>query len=131
MGIGPLEIGIVLLIVLVIFGPKRLPELGKSLGSGMKSFKDSVVRRRRRQEDHHRRHEVGHDRARREVRDLGLAGRPCPRLGTRTPVARFRPIDHEERLALVDHLGELRSRLIISVIAFGIAFGVLLAGRTS
>ena len=42
MGIGPLEIGIVLLIVLVIFGPKRLPELGKSLGSGMKSFKDSV-----------------------------------------------------------------------------------------
>jgi len=43
MGIGPLEIGIVLLIVLVIFGPKRLPELGKSLGSGMKSFKDSVT----------------------------------------------------------------------------------------
>jgi sec-independent protein translocase protein TatC len=37
-------------------------------------------------------------------------------------VARFRPIDHEERLALVDHLGELRSRLIISIIAFGIAF---------
>ncbi len=38
-------------------------------------------------------------------------------------MARFRPIDHEERLALVDHLGELRSRLIISIIAFGIAFG--------
>jgi sec-independent protein translocase protein TatA len=41
--IGPLEIGIVLLIVLIIFGPKRLPELGKSLGSGMRGFKDSVT----------------------------------------------------------------------------------------
>ncbi len=37
-------------------------------------------------------------------------------------MARFRPIDHEERLALVDHLGELRSRLIISAAAFGVAF---------
>ncbi len=42
-GIGPLEIGIVLLIVLIIFGPKRLPELGRSLGSGMRGFKESVT----------------------------------------------------------------------------------------
>lgn len=42
-GIGPLEIGIVLVIVLVIFGPKRLPDLGKSLGSGMREFKESVT----------------------------------------------------------------------------------------
>jgi len=42
-GIGPLEIGIVLLIVLIIFGPKRLPELGKSLGQGMRGFKESVT----------------------------------------------------------------------------------------
>lgn len=41
-GIGPLEIVVVLIIVLVIFGPKRLPDLGKSLGSGMREFKDSV-----------------------------------------------------------------------------------------
>ncbi len=41
--IGPLEIGIVLLIVLIIWGPRRLPELGKSLGSGMRNFKDSVT----------------------------------------------------------------------------------------
>ncbi len=41
--IGPLEIVIVLVIVLLIFGPKRLPELGRSLGSGMKSFKDSIT----------------------------------------------------------------------------------------
>ena len=40
--IGPLELGIVLLIVLVIFGPKRLPGLGRQLGSGMREFKDSI-----------------------------------------------------------------------------------------
>jgi Tat protein translocase TatC len=37
-------------------------------------------------------------------------------------MARFKPIDHEERLTLVDHLGELRSRLIIAIAAFGVAF---------
>ena len=41
--IGPLEIIIVLAIVLVIFGPKRLPDLGRSLGSGMRNFKESVT----------------------------------------------------------------------------------------
>jgi sec-independent protein translocase protein TatA len=41
-GIGPLELIIVLVIVLVIFGPKRLPGLGRSLGSGMREFKDSL-----------------------------------------------------------------------------------------
>ena len=40
--IGPLELAIVLIIALVIFGPKRLPDLGKSLGRGMREFKDSV-----------------------------------------------------------------------------------------
>jgi len=43
LGIGPLEIVIVLIIVLVIFGPKRLPDLGQSLGKGMREFKDSVT----------------------------------------------------------------------------------------
>src|SRR3954447_15363954 len=41
--IGPLELVIVLVIVLVIFGPKRLPGLGRSLGTGMREFKDSVT----------------------------------------------------------------------------------------
>jgi len=41
-GIGPLELIIVLVIVLVIFGPKRLPGLGRSLGSGMREFKESL-----------------------------------------------------------------------------------------
>jgi sec-independent protein translocase protein TatA len=41
--IGPMELIIVLVIVLVIFGPKRLPGLGRSLGTGMREFKDSVT----------------------------------------------------------------------------------------
>ena len=41
--IGPLELIVVLVIVLLIFGPKRLPGLGKSLGSGMRKFKDSIA----------------------------------------------------------------------------------------
>ena len=41
--VGPLELIIVLVIVLVIFGPKRLPSLGRQLGSGMREFKDSLT----------------------------------------------------------------------------------------
>lgn len=41
--VGPLELAIVIVIALVIFGPKRLPELGRSLGGGMREFKDSVT----------------------------------------------------------------------------------------
>jgi sec-independent protein translocase protein TatA len=41
--IGPLELIIVLVIVLLIFGAKRLPEVGRGLGSGMREFKDSVT----------------------------------------------------------------------------------------
>jgi sec-independent protein translocase protein TatA len=41
--IGPLELAIVLIIALVIFGPKRLPELGRSLGNGLREFKSSVT----------------------------------------------------------------------------------------
>jgi sec-independent protein translocase protein TatA len=41
--IGPTELIIVLAIVLIIFGPKRLPGLGRQLGSGMREFKDSIT----------------------------------------------------------------------------------------
>jgi sec-independent protein translocase protein TatA len=40
--IGPMELIIVLVIALVVIGPKRLPEVGKSLGNGMREFKDSL-----------------------------------------------------------------------------------------
>jgi sec-independent protein translocase protein TatA len=40
--VGPLEIAIVLIIALIVFGPKRLPELGRSLGKGIREFRSSV-----------------------------------------------------------------------------------------
>ena len=43
LGIGLPEMLIVLVIALVVFGPKRLPDLGRSLGSGMREFKDSIT----------------------------------------------------------------------------------------
>ena len=49
--IGPTELIIVLVIVLLIFGPKRLPGLGKQLGSGMREFKDSIAGKGGRDED--------------------------------------------------------------------------------
>jgi sec-independent protein translocase protein TatA len=41
-GVGPLEVLILLLVALLVFGPKRLPEMGRSLGRGMREFKDSI-----------------------------------------------------------------------------------------
>jgi sec-independent protein translocase protein TatA len=43
--IGLPEILIVLVIALIVFGPKRLPEMGRSLGRGIREFKDSVTGR--------------------------------------------------------------------------------------
>lgn len=40
--IGPLEVVVVLAIVLLIFGPKRLPAAGRALGESMRGFKDSI-----------------------------------------------------------------------------------------
>ena len=40
--VGPLELVIVLVIALVILGPKRLPEVGKSIGNGMREFKYAI-----------------------------------------------------------------------------------------
>ena len=40
--IGPMELIIVLVIALVVLGPKKLPEVGRSVGKGMREFKDSI-----------------------------------------------------------------------------------------
>ena len=49
--IGIPELIIVLVILLVIFGPKRLPGLGRSLGSGMREFKESISGESKRDDD--------------------------------------------------------------------------------
>jgi sec-independent protein translocase protein TatA len=41
-GIGVTELVILLVVLLIFFGPKRLPEMGRSLGKGMREFKDSI-----------------------------------------------------------------------------------------
>ena len=126
--IGPLEIIIVLVIVLVIFGPKRLPDLGRSLGSGMREFKDSVTGDK--DDDKHieasdsrspspcaGREVRGHARRRSEL--LELADRIPAEGGRGLRCRAYRPIDHEDRLTLVDHLDELRTRIIIACRAPG------------
>jgi sec-independent protein translocase protein TatA len=40
--IGPGELILVLIIALVVIGPKKLPEVGRSLGHGMREFKESI-----------------------------------------------------------------------------------------
>src|ERR687893_546704 len=79
-GIGIWEIALLLLVALLVFGPKRLPEMGRSLGRGMREFKDSVT---------------GKDRD-----------------------------DDDEEASLVEHLGELRARLLIAIGSIGVAFVV-------
>jgi sec-independent protein translocase protein TatA len=49
--IGPMELIIVLAIALIVLGPKKLPEVGRSIGDGMREFKDSLSGDRRHEDD--------------------------------------------------------------------------------
>ena len=40
--IGPMELVVVLIIALVIIGPKKLPDVGRSMGRGMREFKGAI-----------------------------------------------------------------------------------------
>ena len=40
--VGPLELIVVLIIALIVLGPKKLPEVGRSVGKGMREFKDAL-----------------------------------------------------------------------------------------
>ena len=65
-GIGVWEILILLLVALLVFGPKRLPEMGRSLGRGMREFKDSISGRDDDRDDDGERAELPPSRAARE-----------------------------------------------------------------
>lgn len=47
--VGPKDLIIALVVALLIFGPKRLPEFGRSLGGGMREFKDAILGREARE----------------------------------------------------------------------------------
>jgi sec-independent protein translocase protein TatA len=49
--IGPMELVIVFVIALIVLGPKRLPEVGRSIGSSMREFKDAISGDKREDED--------------------------------------------------------------------------------
>jgi sec-independent protein translocase protein TatA len=49
--IGPMELVVVLVIALVVLGPKRLPDAGRSLGRGIREFKDAITPGHDREED--------------------------------------------------------------------------------
>jgi sec-independent protein translocase protein TatA len=49
--VGPMELIVILAIALIVLGPKKLPEVGKSLGKGMREFKDSISGDSRRDDD--------------------------------------------------------------------------------
>ena len=70
-GIGIWELLILLLVLLLVFGPKRLPEMGRQLGKGMREFKESVSGQGRRPD--RRRHRRAA--ARRADDDAAIAAR--------------------------------------------------------
>jgi sec-independent protein translocase protein TatA len=43
LGIGPMEVVVVLVIALLVIGPKKLPDMAKSMGSGVREFRDSLA----------------------------------------------------------------------------------------
>jgi sec-independent protein translocase protein TatA len=49
--VGPMELILVLAIALIVLGPKKLPEAGRSIGKGMREFKDSISGDAHRDED--------------------------------------------------------------------------------
>ena len=49
--VGPMELVLVLAVALIVLGPKKLPEVGRSLGKGMRDFKDALAGHDEKDED--------------------------------------------------------------------------------
>ena len=137
--IGPLELAIILLIVLIIFGPSASRGSGRQLGSGMREFKDSITGKDKDDDEErtrsHGRAAPGAPSSTRRGRARGRHRRGAPRgparLARRRPEqrrgardGRLRPVGHEDRLSLIEHLDELRTRLIFCIAAFIVCFTI-------
>ena len=134
--IGPLEIILVLVVLLVIFGPKRLPVARQvarhaaCASSRTRSRGDDKDDEETDADRASRPHAAQADAATRLRRRPRRPSRPRPARLIRAQRRRDRmattlkPIGHEDRLTLVDHLDELRTRLIICAITLVVAFGL-------
>ena len=121
--LGFSEMLMIFVIALLVFGPKKLPELGKSLGKGIREFKKATDELKSSWED--------------QVKDISepindfkrdLHDRVQRLERTRVMPVGTDPEQEQEELSgqmsFLDHLEELRKRIINSLIAIGVAFGV-------
>ena len=127
---------VVLVIVLLIFGPKRLPGLGKQLGTGLREFKESITGENKDEEQARGPRSRPPPPRRRMLRRPRLPPSASrPRSGLRAAPSGggsgksrswqgLRPIGHDDRLSIVDHLDELRSRLFVCLAVLVVAFGL-------
>ena len=121
--VSPIQLIIVLIIALVVLGPKRLPEVGRSLGKGIREFKDSVSGNDKDEEPPHAGRLDRAARARCQLhRHHDRAGPGPPH--RRVAVARARRVKPDEQLTLVEHLDELRTRIIVVLAVLTVAVGV-------
>ena len=87
--VGPLEIAVVLIIVLIIFGPKRLPELGQSMGRGIREFKNSLSGDKDEDDPKEKRREL-------EASEQAQVSRPQPAATPATPAEKpAEPVEGE------------------------------------
>src|SRR5262249_49117372 len=120
--ISPWELLILALVVLLIFGPKRLPEMGRSLGKGMREFKSAVTGHDDEQREQHEQPELP---APTPVETVSVSSGAATRQhDTGEDVMKRLPrrLAHGEEATLVEHLGELRARLVVSIVAIGAGF---------
>ena len=120
-------------------GPRRRQAAARasaaSSGTGMREFKDTVTRKVDEDDDDAaagaragRRASTAPPWTARSSASAAEAHpqRPLQRARQRTMASKLKPVGHDERLCLIEHLDELRTRLIICVAAFTVAFGVCL-----
>ena len=108
--VGPGEIIILLIVALLVFGPKKLPEMGRSIGKGMREFKSSISGS-----------DDDDDEVTPELPEETRSGAEDRHHVTMRRVVPRRLAPGEEA-PLVDHLGELRARLVWCLVAVGLAF---------
>ena len=145
-----IDLIVVLIIVLLILGPKRLPGLGKGLGQGMREFKEAITGESKDEEEQQpailrARHagsepsasDAGGPTADRGSAEVGSSAPVVMRRGRQRRVGRATwragaqrwrrfcgPSGTRTRLSIVDHLDELRSRLFVCLAALVVAFGL-------